>query len=85
MTTRVTHYCANCEATARENEALQAKLEHLEHLAWSALDGVYGGDAFETLPIETMTADRKAALNELLDYLGILAEEKRNMAQDGEQ
>jgi hypothetical protein len=51
-----------------ENAALRAAVK----LCWDALDSLYGGDAFEALPIEVMTPDRRNACNAALKAIGAL-------------
>ena len=55
------------EATV-ENATLRAAVK----LCWDALDSLYGGDAFEALPIEVMTPDRRNACNAALEAIGAL-------------
>lgn len=45
------------------------KLRDALDLCRLALDGIYSGDAFETLPIETMTPDQVAACDAALEAI----------------
>ena len=56
------------KVVAAERDALRAAVK----LCWDALDGIYGGDAFEALPIEVMTPDRRNACNAALEAIGAL-------------
>jgi hypothetical protein len=62
--------CIGCEVEGYrdENAALRAAIK----LCWAAFDGLYGGDAFEALPIEVMTPDRRNACNAALEAIGAL-------------
>ena len=62
-------------AILTENERLHGENERLRaavKLCWDAFDGLYGGDAFEALPIEVMTPDRRNACNAALEAIGAL-------------
>jgi hypothetical protein len=53
------------------------KMERVIDLCAIAFDGIYGGDAYETLPIETMTPDRQAACHAAIEAIGKLRDEAR--------
>ena len=62
-------------AILAENERLHGengRLRAAVKLCWDALDNLYGGDAFEALPIEVMTPDRRNACNAALEAIGAL-------------
>ena len=44
----------------------KAQLDKLLTACWEHMDGIYGGNAYEPLPIETFTPDRKEAADKLL-------------------
>lgn len=56
-----------------ENERLTAKNKALRKVfdaAWDALDGLYGADMGEVIPVTLLPEDRQQLFNRVLDVVG---------------